>query len=252
MGTARSRFARPRQAARAQHFGVASLAEPVRYRKFGRKSSAGGDKDGRRRRSAASTKQAKAAANAFKLSKEVKGGPGTLLSRLKALRRENADDDLWSLLRSLDPNAADLADPDRWWEFRRGEVRKALSQDHFRTAYAIAKAHGPLDGENLSEAEFMAGWVALRFLHDPLLAVPHFEASRIAGFPRTQARAAYWLGRAKLEVGAAKEAQRYFAEAAGRFYTFYGGLARQAASPGQYLRVPRSCRRRRSARSPRS
>ena len=210
---------------KAQRFGVASLAEPVRYRKFSRKSGAGGDKDAEEKKS---TRQEKAAANAFKLSKEVKGGPGTLLSRLKALRHEDASDDLWSLLRSLDPNAADLADPDHWWEFRRGEVRKALSQDHFKTAYAIAKTHGPLDGENLSEAEFMAGWVALRFLHDPLLAVPHFEASRIAGFPRTLTRAAYWLGRAKLEVGAAKEAQRYFAEAAGRFYTFYGGLARQA------------------------
>ena len=61
----------------------------------------------------AGTLQSKAAANAFKLAKEVIGGPGTLLSRLKALRRENADDDLWSLLRSLDPNAADLADPGR-------------------------------------------------------------------------------------------------------------------------------------------
>src|SRR5208282_2805796 len=93
---------------------------------------------------------------------------------------------------------------------------------------AIAIAHGPLDGDNLSEAEFLAGWVALRFLHDPSRAVRHFEASSIAGFPRGQARAAYWLGRAKLEGGAAKDARRYFAEAASRFYLFYGALAHQA------------------------
>ena len=60
----------------------------------------------------AGTLQSKAAANAFKLAKEVVGGPGTMLARLKALRRENADDDLWSLLRSINPDSADLAAPD--------------------------------------------------------------------------------------------------------------------------------------------
>jgi soluble lytic murein transglycosylase len=216
---------------KAQYFGVASLAEPVRYRRFGRKSSGGEGKAGGGKKAEdkdPGTKQAKAAANAFKLAREVKGGPGTLLSRLKALRRENADDDLWSLLRSLDPNNADLADPDHWWDFRKSEVRRALSQDHARTAYAIARTHGPLAAENLSDAEFMAGWVALRFLHDPLRAVHHFEASRVPGYARTETRAAYWLGRTKLAAGAPKDSQRYFAEAAGRFYTFYGGLARQA------------------------
>ncbi|MGO9484346.1 MAG: lytic transglycosylase domain-containing protein [Rhodomicrobium sp.] len=216
---------------KARQLGVASLVEPVRYRRISRKTASGHNKDEDGKKPAdegSNTRQAKAAANAFKLTREVRGGPGTLLSRLKALRRENADDDLWSLLRSLDPNSADLADPDHWFDFRRSEVRRALIQDHPKTAYAIASVHGPLDAENLSNAEFMAGWVALRFVHDPLLAVPHFKASRITGFPRTEARAAYWLGRAKLETGAAKEAQRYFAEAATRFYTFYGALARQA------------------------
>ena len=218
---------------KARAFRVASLVEPVRYR-YRRPAAASEDKDDGKKApdKGAGTLQSKAAANAFKLAKEVVGGPGTMLARLKALRRENADDDLWSLLRSIDPDSADLAAPDVWWEFRRSEVRRALLQDHPRTAYAIAKTHGPLNGENLSEAEFMAGWIALRFVHDPLLAVHHFEASRVAGFSRTEARAAYWLGRAKLEVGASKEAQRYFAEAASRFYTYYGGLARQAVQRG--------------------
>lgn len=212
--------------------GVASFAHPVRIKKVIHKSGDKAAKDKDEKKGAGKTLQAKAAANAFKLTKEASGGPGTLLSRLKALRREDADEDVWSLLRSIDPNSADLADPDRWWDFRRTEVRRALSEDRPKTAYAIANTHGPLDGENLSEAEFLAGWVALRFLKDPLLAVHHFQASRVAGFIRTEARASYWLGRAKLAVGAAKEAQRYFAEAASRFYTFYGALARQAASRG--------------------
>ena len=94
------------------------------------------------------------------------------------MRRQGADIDLWSLLRSLNSDAADLADPEKWWDFRRGEVRRALNAERPATAYAIAKAHGPLDDESRSEAEFMAGWIALRFMKDPRLAAPHFEAAR--------------------------------------------------------------------------
>ncbi len=177
--------------------------------------------------------QSKAAENAFKLAKESAGGSATLLSRLKALRREGADDDVWSLLRSINPDTADVADPERWWEFRRSEIRRALNEDHPATAYAIASKYGPLDDESRSEAEFLAGWVALRYLKEPKRAEPHFEAARsIKGYGRDEARAAYWLGRAKLEMGARKEAEGYFREASNRFYTFYGSLARQALRKG--------------------
>ncbi len=176
--------------------------------------------------------QAKAAENAFKLAKEASGGSITLLARLKALRREGADDDVWSLLRSLSPDAADLANPEKWWEFRRSEVRIALKEDHPATAYAIAKTHGPLDEESRSEAEFLAGWVALRFLKDPRLAATHFEASVAKGYAREEARAAYWLGKAKLAAGSRREAEAHFKEAASRFYTYYGALAKQALQRG--------------------
>ncbi len=217
-----------------QAFGVTSPVELVRYKKQRRKAAASKHKQKRARSAKKAedkkpqTRQAKAAAKALTLSKQVKGGPATLLRRLKRLRRKKADEEVWSLLRSLNPDTADLADPDRWWDFRKTEARRALSQDHPKTAYAIAKAHGPLEGQDLSDAEFMAGWIALRFMHDPLLAIRHFEASRVERLSRTETRAAYWLGRAKKEIGAASEARRYFIEAASRFYTFYGALARQA------------------------
>ena len=242
-----------RQAAltgKALAFGITTLSEPVRLKKksakqddnalpdenaqsapgAGKSMEPGGDKSGdKEEKSGKKTLQSKAAENAFKLTKESAGGPATLLARLKALRREGADDDLWSLLRSLNPDTADLADPEKWWDFRRSEVRRALSSDHPATAYALAKAHGPLDDETRSEAEVMAGWIALRLMKEPSLAEPHFQAARlIKGYARDEARAAYWLGRTKLELGARKEAEVHFREAASRFYTFYGSLARQA------------------------
>ncbi len=229
----------PREAALAgkgRAFGVVPLTELVRVKKTSANSGSDGEdkpedkkaKDEGDGKPASKTRQAKAAENAFHLAKERAGGPGTLLVRLKSLQREGANDDLWSLLRSIGTDSSDLADPNLWWDFRRGEVRHALSEDHPKTAYAIAKMHGPLEGDSLSGAEFLAGWIALRFLKDPHRAIPHFEASRIAGFARTEARAEYWLGRAELELQAPDAAQAHFAEAAARFYTFYGALSRQA------------------------
>jgi soluble lytic murein transglycosylase len=235
---AREAFLNPK----APATGPAPLYLPVQLKKPGRnegKESAGKGGDGSKPAGGkakeqeasapeAKTLQADAADGALALAKERQAGPATLLVRLKALRRKDSDNELWSILRSISPDGADLADPDHWWEFRRSEVRIALNDNHPRTAYAIAKAHGPLAGENLSEAEFLAGWIALRFLKDPHRAISHFEASRVLGFGRYEARAAYWLGRAKLENKAAQDAQTHFAEAAGRYYTFYGGLARRA------------------------
>jgi soluble lytic murein transglycosylase len=216
---------------RADPFGVTSLALPVRVKKAAKDENSGkdaqaGKTDGEK--PADKTKQAKAAENAINLTKRLTAGPATLLAKFKALRRQGEDNELWSLLRSTNPDSADLADPDRWWDFRRSEIRKALSEDHPSTAYAIAKSHGLLEAENGSEAEFLAGWIALRFLKDPHRAIPHFEASRAAGFVRTEGRAGYWLGRAMLELGEQRQAQAYLTKASAPFFTFYGALARQA------------------------
>ena len=241
---------------KARAFGVTSLVERVRLKKkpakkdesprpdenasageagngkittASAKPEAGADKDGKPGKGL----QAKAAENAFNLAKESTGGPATLLARLKSLRRQGADEDVWSLLRSLNPDKADLADPEKWWDFRRSEVRRALNDDHPAAAYAIASAHGPLDDETRSEAEFLAGWVALRFMKEPRLAEPHFQAARsIKGYARDEARAAYWLVRTKLALGARKEAEPFFREAASRFYTYYGSLGLQALRKG--------------------
>ena len=179
------------------------------------------------------TAQTKAAEDAVKLSKEVQANPSALLAKLKSLRQQGEDGELWSILRSVKPAGADFADPERWWDLRRSEVRRALNEGHPETAYSIAKAHGPLDEENQSEAEFLAGWISLRFLKNPEQAQVHFMAARQAkGIIRDEARSAYWLARTKLELGDKAAAADLFKEASARFYTYYGALAGQALKGG--------------------
>ena len=168
---------------KARAFRVASLVEPVRYR-YRRPAAASEDKDDGKKApdKGAGTLQSKAAANAFKLAKEVLADPGPCLpgSRRCAARTRTTICGRSCVRSTPMPPIW----PPRMFGGSSGVARSAArcSRTTPGPPMPIAKAHGPLEGENLSEAEFTAGWIALRFVHDPLLAVHHFEASRVAGF----------------------------------------------------------------------
>jgi soluble lytic murein transglycosylase len=86
-------------------------------------------------------------------------------------------------------------------------------------------------GENavaLADAEFLAGWVALRRLGDPAAAYEHFtQLYANVRMPISRARGAYWAGRAADERGMTDIAKRWFASATEHGTTFYGQLAGQ-------------------------
>jgi soluble lytic murein transglycosylase len=167
-----------------------------------------------------------------RLDKAIKREPGVMFARIQYLRRADEDARVWSLLRSAPQTAAGMIDPPEWWQQRESQVRLALNEGKPKTAYAIASEHGAgLDHASLSEAEFLAGWLALRFLEKPEAAREHFVASAAAGgLPKRRARAAYWLGRTELVLGNKTEAVARFAEAAQHNHTFYGQLAYQMIS----------------------
>ncbi|MFP3920625.1 MAG: lytic transglycosylase domain-containing protein [Dichotomicrobium sp.] len=164
-----------------------------------------------------------------RLDKDVKTTPEVLLSRVRWLRRHGNDEKAWRLMKMAPDDAEALVDPDAWWQERRIQVRRALNSGDAETAYAIARGHGGATGEDLHEAEFLAGWLALRFLDKPEAAREHFAASRKgADLPKDYARSDYWLGRAELKLGNRAAAERLFAAAGEHFHTYYGQLARAA------------------------
>ena len=74
------------------------------------------------------------------------------------------------------------------------------------------------------EAEFHAGWIALRFLNDPAKAAPHFaRMAGIAATPLSLSRAFYWQGRAAEAAPDGGEAARGFYDRAAAWpATFHG------------------------------
>ncbi|MBK1662104.1 transglycosylase, partial [Paracraurococcus ruber] len=106
-------------------------------------------------------------------------------------------------------------------------ARKLLRLGDPASAYQVCARHGiAAPGEPRQEAEFLAGFLALRFLQDPAGAERHF--ARLAEDSRsviTRARSLYWQGRAaEAQAAAARARERY--RAAVEFpLAFYGQLA---------------------------
>ena len=105
-------------------------------------------------------------------------------------------------------------------------ARDALKARQYQRAYDIVVHHGLTSGTDYVDAQFLAGWIALRFLHEPALAERHFRTlAQNVGYPISRARANYWLARANEALGKTGEAVAYYRVAAKESGTFYGQLA---------------------------
>ncbi|WP_431310951.1 transglycosylase SLT domain-containing protein [Methylobacterium nigriterrae] len=163
-----------------------------------------------------------------------------LLSRAQYHRRADRTAEAAAILAKAPTNPDVLVDGDEWWVERRIVARKLLDLGDAKTAYSVASAHSARTVEKRIEAEFHAGWIALRFTDDPTAAARHFAlASRIAETPISLARAAYWQGRAAEALGQAAEAKAFYERAALQPIAYYGQLARVKLSQTSLpLRAP--------------
>ena len=169
------------------------------------------------------------------------GDVGLLYNRIQWLRRKDRDKEAWQLMLDAPSEPARLIDAEGWWTERRLNCRTALNGGQPRIAYEIASKHGPISGHAYTEAEFLAGWIALRFLSDPQTALTHFVALRAAAKgSKRLALAEYWLGRTALALGDKGSAIVHFHAAAKFPQYFYGQLGRQAldARPGNLAVTP--------------
>ena len=157
------------------------------------------------------------------------GDIGLLYNRIQWLRRKDRDQEAWKMLLDAPREPDKLIDLEGWWSERRLNCRIALNSGQPRIAYEIAAQHGPISGDAYIEAEFLAGWIALRFLSEPETALGHFLALRAAAKgSKNLALAEYWLGRTALALGDNGQALVHFHAAAKYPQYFYGQLGRQA------------------------
>jgi soluble lytic murein transglycosylase len=175
---------------------------------------------------------------AAKVPASLRDDPGLLFERIHAERHADHIDEAAKLMLAAPRDAEKLANPDEWWTERRLLARKLLDAKDFPRAYRLCAEHSAVSTEARIEAEFHAGWIALRFLDDPALAAPHFETmALLAHKPHSISRAAFWRGRVAEARG--EDARRFYARAAAEGETFYGQLARaKLGDEAVVLRAP--------------
>lgn len=168
------------------------------------------------------------------LSAAVASDPGVIFDRLRLERARGRRAAAERLLLSV---ASEAERPALWWTERHRAAREALEAGDVRLAYRLAAGHKLPPGPTMVDAEWLAGWIALRFLGAPKEASRHFRlAFEHASNPLGLARTAYWSGRAAAALGKQAEAREWYERAQQWPLTFYGQLA--AAELGRPVRLP--------------
>jgi soluble lytic murein transglycosylase len=149
------------------------------------------------------------------------------LAQSQILRRQDKLAEALTAMVTSPRDASLLADPDEYWTERRVLLRRLLDANDAAGAYRVAAEHSAVSTGRRAEAEFHAGWIALRYLSYPQTALIHFdESARLAELTAAKSRAAYWRGRA-LEAGAWSDgtSTHAYETAASLPATYYGQLA---------------------------
>jgi soluble lytic murein transglycosylase len=159
--------------------------------------------------------------------------PTMRFERLQWMRRTGKLEEAKTLLVSANPDQSDT-----WWNERQQVARDLLAAGRAADAYAVAQQHGQTRGVAFAEAEFLAGWIALRHLRKPAESLRHFQTLYDGvSTDISRSRAAYWMGRTLESSGKSKEALDWFGRAAAFGQTYYGQIAARRL-PGGAAKLP--------------
>ena len=152
----------------------------------------------------------------------VAGDPGLAYDRFVWRMKRDRYDDAAALIAERSDSAARLGNPEAWAERRALLARRLLRQGEAQAAYRMAARNHLTAGTDFVDLEFLSGFIALRRLGDPGVALEHFRRVKAAAkTPISLARGDYWIGRA-LEAAGQSATDSY--RSAAQYQTAYYGL----------------------------
>ena len=161
-----------------------------------------------------------------KVPAQFKNDIGLQFDRAKWRRKRGRYDSALEIINNLPQDPKLLVKPDLWFKEKFIIARSRINKKRFEEAYGLLINHGVLDSGNLAEAEWHAGWLALRFLNKPEAAVQHFKTMHEGvNYPISKSRAAYWVGKAYEQLGKDQNAKDWYKKSSVFNTTFYGQLA---------------------------
>ena len=166
-----------------------------------------------------------------KVPEALQGDPGLAYERFLWRASKGRNDSAVELALERSTSAASLGEPDRWASWRRVLARWLMREGRDDEAYKLAASHHLSGGSSQNDLEWLAGYLALRKLGNPALALEHFRTFRMGvETPISLGRAGYWEGRAQEAVGNDLAAQAAYAFGAEFQTSFYGQLAAEKAA----------------------
>jgi soluble lytic murein transglycosylase len=150
-----------------------------------------------------------------------------MFSRALFLRRSNKLIEAATIIKQAPRDHEARVDGDEWWAEQRRITRDLLDKGDAQLAYEVARNHVAESPAQQIEAEFHAGWIALRFLNNASAAAEHFATvAKTASTPISISRVAYWQGRAAEAGGSPQDAKLFYERAADNPTTYYGQLSK--------------------------
>ncbi|CUI54463.1 lytic transglycosylase domain-containing protein [Cognatishimia activa] len=155
--------------------------------------------------------------------------PGLAYERFQWRARKGRSDSAIELL-VAQSKAGNLGEALPWAGRRQTYARSQMRAGNHRLAYQIAINHGLVEGSKYADLEWLAGYIALRFLDKPKTALQHFvRFEQAVATPISWGRAGYWIGRTYEALGDKASAQRAYAGGGQHQTSFYGLLAAEKA-----------------------
>ena len=119
--------------------------------------------------------------------------------------------------------------PKLWWKERSRQIRSTLDAGEYKEAYKLALGHIQANHYTKAEADWIAGWIALRYAGKPIEASKYFTGMyKRVKTPLSKSRAAYWAGEAFQAAHKTDIAHRWHNMASKYQTTFYGQLSKGA------------------------
>lgn len=167
-----------------------------------------------------------------KVPEGLKNDPGMAYERF-LWRARKGQENAVDMILERSKSATALGRPETWAPRRRSLARDEMRKGKHSRAYRIASSHHITPDENYqnyADLEWLSGYIALRFLNKPELALAHFDRfTNVVFTPISLGRSGYWRGRALEAMGNKTAALEAYKAGAKHQTSFYGLLAAEKA-----------------------
>ena len=158
--------------------------------------------------------------------KELRNNDAFLITQVRYYRKKDEDKKILDILYSID-NKKEYEK--YWWLYKHIYIRELIKTKDYKEAYKLATSYNGYKNIDYIDAQWLAGWIALRFLEKYDDAYRHFSnINDIVSYPLSVSRATYWLGRTAMAKNDEETALKWYTLSSKYPTTFYGQLAHYA------------------------